>query len=65
MKLTDYITGQKLDVPAGIIIEMHSRGPYVEIKTGINIDGAVLTSRYTVREPVPQIMEMIRNESTS
>ena len=56
MKLTDYITGQKLDVPAGIIIEMHSRGPYVEIKTGINIDGAVVTSRYTVREPVPQIM---------
>lgn len=65
MKLTDYMTGNKLEVSASVIIEMHSRGPFTEIKTGINIEGTVVTSRYAVRENVPQIMEMIRKESTS
>ena len=65
MKLTDYITGQELNISASIIIEIHSRGTFTEIKSGINIDGAVVTSRYTVKENVPQIMEMIRKESSS
>lgn len=57
MKLTDYKTGQKLEVPADIIIEMHSRGPYSEVKTVI--------AKYMVKESVPQIMELLRRESTS
>lgn len=65
MKLTDYITGHKLDIAVGVITEMHSRGPWTEIKTGVNIDGIVVTSKYTVRESVPQIMELIRKEKTS
>lgn len=65
MKLTDYITGHKLDISVQVITEMHSRGPWTEIKTGINIDGIVVTSKYTVRESVPQIMELIRKEKTS
>lgn len=65
MKLTDYITNQQLDISAQIIMELHSRGPFTEIKTGVNIDGIVETSRYTVRESVPQIMELIRKEKTS
>ena len=65
MKLTDYITGHRLDIAVGVITEMHSRGPWTEIKTGVNIDGIVVTSKYTVRESVPQIMELIRKEKTS
>ncbi|MBP5379687.1 MAG: hypothetical protein J6Y64_09125 [Ruminococcus sp.] len=65
MKLTDYITGHKLDISVQVITEMHSRGPWTEIKTGVNIDGIVVTSKYTVRESVPQIMELIRKEKTS
>ena len=57
MKLTDYKTGQKLEVTADIIIEMHSRGPYSEVKTVI--------TKYMVKESVPQIMELLRRESTS
>ena len=67
MKLTDYITGHILDISVHVITEMHSRGPYTEIKTGVNIDGVgvVVTSKYTVRESVPQIMDLIRKEKTS
>ena len=65
MKLTDYITGHKIDIHVDLVTEMHSRGPYTEIKTGINVDGLVVTSRYTVREPVPVIMDMLRKEKTS
>lgn len=65
MRLTDYMTGTPVEVASSIVIEMHSRGPFTEIKTGINIDGVVVTSRYTVRENVPQIMEMLRKEATS
>lgn len=57
MKLTDYTTGQILEVPTDIIIEMHSRGPYSEVKTFI--------TKYMVKESVPQIMELLRRESTS
>ena len=67
MKLTDYITGKPVEIAILSIYEMHTRGPYTEIKTDFSIDenARVTTSRYTVKETVPQIMDMIRKESSS
>lgn len=65
MQLTDYITGKTIEIAAAIVTEMHTRGPFTEIKTGINIDGIVYISTYKVKEPVPVVMDMIRSESTT
>lgn len=65
MKLIDCITRKEIEISADSVIEIHSRGPYSEVKTGITIDDVVVASIFKVMEPVPKIIEMIRSEKTS
>ena len=36
MKLTDFKTGQTIEIDSECVIEMHNRGAYREIKAGLN-----------------------------
>lgn len=65
MKLTDYDSHSITEIDADSVIEVHNRGPYREVKTGVTIDSVVVTSVYKVLEHVPKIIEMIRSEKTS
>lgn len=65
MQLTDYDSGTIKEVFADFVIEVHNRGPYREVKTGVTIDDVVVTSVYKVTEQVPVIIDKIRKEKTS
>ncbi len=65
MQLTDYDSGAIKEIFADSVIEVHNRGPYREVKTGVTIDNVVVTSVYKVTEQVPVIINKIRSEKTS
>lgn len=65
MQLTDYDSGTIKEIIADSVIEVHNRGPYREVKTGVTIDDVVVTSVYKVTEQVPVIIDKIRKEKTS
>ena len=65
MKLIDCITRKEIEISADSVIEVHNRGPYREVKTGVTIDDVVVTSVYKVTEQVPVIIDKIRKEKTS
>lgn len=65
MQLTDYDSGTIKEIIADSVIEVHNRGPYREVKTGVTIDDVVVTSVYKVIEQVPVIIDKIRKEKTS
>ena len=59
MKLTDYTTGETMEIDSDCVIEMHNRGAYREIKAGLN---GLCEIKYKVTETVPQILDRIRED---
>ena len=59
MKLPDYTTGLTMEIDVNTVIEMHNRGVFQEVRTGLN---GICETRYKVTESIPQIMDKIRED---
>lgn len=62
MILTNYMTRQAVEINADAVLEIHDRGPYREIKIGME---GICEAEYIIIESVPEIMDKIREEKTS
>lgn len=60
MKLSEFGTGQAVEVDAQSVIELHDRKLYREVTTGLN---GIAETKIRITETVPQIYGMIREEN--